>query len=287
MQVAGNADAAKQADVVAALLQYHVLDARVESTDFTETAAFVPTLLTNETYTTVEGGQVVGGIAKDGGVSIFSGLKKESKVSTADVKFDGGVVHVIDTVLTIPGSIADAAAANNLTSLVEALTAAKLVDTVLSLDTATVFAPTNKAFEKIADVAANLTTEKLASVLTYHVVNGTAAYSSGLKNGDVPTVNGQSVTIEVNDGAVKVNDAKVVVADVLVSNGVVHVIDSVLLPKADDEVTPSGTAAPSGTVPTSGTGSAPTSAFTGAATRPTGVMAAGVLGAAAVMAMAM
>ena len=167
----------------------------MKSTDFTETAAFVPTLLTNTTYTNVTGGQVVEGIAKDGGVSIFSGGRAESKVSTADVTFDGGVVHVIDSVLTIPASIAETAAAANLTQLTGALTKANLVTAVTEAEDVTVFAPTNEAFEKIASVAAGLSVEELTDVLTYHVVAGTVGYSTELESGDIPTLNGASVKV--------------------------------------------------------------------------------------------
>lgn len=224
--LAANPGAADQADVVAALLQYHVLGALVPSTGFSETPAYVATLLTDPMYTNVTGGQVVEGVAKDGGVSVFSGGRAESKVETADVTFDGGVVHVIDTVLTIPGSIADAATAANLSSLAEAVVATNLLSVVEGIEDITLFAPTNEAFAAIADVAATLSPEELAAVLQYHVVAGTVAYSGELESGEVETANGASINIEVSDSGVKVNDATVVVADVLVANGVVHVIDA-------------------------------------------------------------
>ena len=242
--------------------------------------------MTNTTYTNVTGGQVVEGVSKDGGVSIFSGNRAESKVATADVTFDGGVVHVIDTVLTIPASIADTAAANNLTQLTGALTKADLVSAVTEAKDVTVFAPTNEAFEAIAEVAAGLSVEELTDILTYHVVAGTVAYSTKLESGEVPTLNGANVKVEVSESGVKINDATVVVADVLVANGVVHVIDKVLLPAADN-ATSTSTAAGTGMMP-SATGAPSASAtFTGAASRPTGAIAAAVLLGAGVAAAAM
>lgn len=244
-------------------------------------------MLTNTTYTNVTGGQVVEGVAKDGGVSIFSGNRAESKVATADVTFDGGVVHVIDTVLTIPASIADTAAANNLTQLTGALTKADLVGAVTEAEDVTVFAPTNEAFEAIAEVAAGLSVEELTNILTYHVVAGTVAYSTELESGEVPTLNGANVKVEVSESGVKINDATVVVADVLVANGVVHVIDKVLLPAADNATSTTTTAAGTGMMP-SATGAPSASAtFTGAASRPTGAIAAAVLLGAGVAAAAM
>lgn len=106
------------------------------------------------------------------------------------------------------------------------------MSTVNGLKDITVFAPTNAAFAKIADTAASLSTAQLTSVLAYHVVAGAVAYSTGLKEGvtSVKTVQGQSVKVTAGPAGVSANDAKVVTADVLVSNGVVHVIDAVLLP---------------------------------------------------------
>jgi uncharacterized surface protein with fasciclin (FAS1) repeats len=88
----------------------------------------------------------------------------------------------------------------------------------------TVFAPTNAAFAAIANVT--LSKEQLTEVLEYHVIAGTVAYSTLLTNGEkVATAEGDDVTITLANGTVLVNDAKVVEADVLISNGVVHVID--------------------------------------------------------------
>lgn len=135
------------------------------------------------------------------------------------------MIHIIDTVLTIPASDADTATAAGLTSLAGALTAAGVVSTVNGLKDVTIFAPSNDAFAAIASTAANLTTAQIASILTYHVVQGTVGYSSLLSNISLTTVNGAKVTITVAGGNVFVNSAKVILADVLVSNGVVHVID--------------------------------------------------------------
>lgn len=142
-----------------------------------------------------------------------------------DLNFDGGVIHVIDTVLTIPASVSDTAAAANLTAVAGALTRANLVDTVNGLKDVTVFAPSNAAFSAIGSATGNLTMEALSGILTYHVVQGTVGYSSMLSNTTLMTVGGGNVTISIIDGSVFVNSAKVIVPDVLVANGVVHVID--------------------------------------------------------------
>jgi uncharacterized surface protein with fasciclin (FAS1) repeats len=125
-----------------------------------------------------------------------------------------------------------AVSAGNFNTLATALKAANLVDTLKGKGPFTVFAPTDEAFAKIpkADLEALLKDKaKLKSVLTYHVVSG-KVMSSDLKAGDVKTVQGSAVAVSLTDGA-KINDAKVIAADVAADNGVIHAIDTVLMPK--------------------------------------------------------
>jgi uncharacterized surface protein with fasciclin (FAS1) repeats len=132
------------------------------------------------------------------------------------------------------GTIVDiAAGADNLTTLVAAVTAADLVETLQGPGPFTVFAPTDEAFAALPAglLDALLLPENkdtLAKILTYHVVPS-AVMAADVTDGDVATVEGQSVTLSTADG-VTVNGAKVVQADVVADNGVVHVIDAVLLP---------------------------------------------------------
>lgn len=128
-----NASITADPGLVIAVLSYHVLQGTIPSSAITETPVFAKTLLSNTSYTNVTGGQVVQAQAMDGGVMITSGLLRESHVTTADVSFDGGVVHIIDSVLTIPTSPSATAIGANLTALAGALTSANLVGTVDSL----------------------------------------------------------------------------------------------------------------------------------------------------------
>jgi uncharacterized surface protein with fasciclin (FAS1) repeats len=116
-----------------------------------------------------------------------------------------------------------------LTSLAGALNATGLLGAVDSLEALTVFAPTNEAFAEIADVAANLTTEQLSAVLTYHAVPARVMSFDLQPTQDAPTVNGAALPIRVENGTVFVGTggAKVIQANVLTANGVVHVIDKV------------------------------------------------------------
>ena len=125
-----------------------------------------------------------------------------------------------------------AVAAGNFKTLVTALQVAGLVDTLKSKGPFTVFAPTDEAFAKIpkADLDALLKDKaKLTSVLTYHVVPG-KILSKDIKPGKVKTVQGSELTI-ATAGGVTVDGVKVIAADIKADNGVIHVIDSVLMPK--------------------------------------------------------
>jgi len=125
-----------------------------------------------------------------------------------------------------------AVAAGNFKTLVVALKTADLVNTLKGKGPFTVFAPTDEAFAKIpkADLDALLANkEKLSAVLTYHVVPG-KVMAKDVKAGDVATVNGKTIKITTANGVV-VNTSKVTATDIEASNGVIHVIDSVLMPK--------------------------------------------------------
>jgi uncharacterized surface protein with fasciclin (FAS1) repeats len=129
-----------------------------------------------------------------------------------------------------------AVAAGSFKTLAAALQAADLVDTLKGKGPFTVFAPTDEAFAKLpAGTVENLlkpeNKDKLVAILTYHVVPGRVLAAQVIKMTSAKTVNGQSLAIHVDGGTVMVDNAKVIKTDILCSNGVIHVIDSVILPK--------------------------------------------------------
>ena len=143
-------------------------------------------------------------------------------VALAATTFTAQAADIVDT----------AVAAGQFKTLATALQAAGLVETLKGKGPFTVFAPTDAAFAKLppGTVEALLKDKaKLASILTYHVVAG-KVMAKDVKAGDVKTVNGQSLMVKT-DGGVTVNGAKVVQADIGADNGVIHVIDTVVLPK--------------------------------------------------------
>ena len=127
-----------------------------------------------------------------------------------------------------------AIAAGSFNTLVAAVKAAGLVETLSGPGPFTVFAPTDEAFAQIpeADLNALLADkEALTAVLTYHVVTGAVRSTDVVKLSSAETVNGQSVTIKTMDGKVMIDGATVVSADIEASNGIIHVIDKVILPQ--------------------------------------------------------
>ncbi|KAF4982844.1 hypothetical protein FZEAL_1636 [Fusarium zealandicum] len=239
--------------IIAAILSYHVLNGTYYASNFTDTPMFIESLLTNTTYSNVTGGQVVEAVAMDDTVSFYSGLRAESNVTEANLNFTGGVIHIINRVLTIPMNLTDTAIAANLSAAAGALIQADVVSDLVATQNITVFAPSNAAFAQIGSVVGDLSDDDLGGILAYHVINGTVGYSSMLENGTLETAGGEDITISIIDGDVYVNEAKVIIPDVLISNGVVHVIDGVLNPD-----NPSATADPSA--------STKTPAFSGAST---------------------
>jgi uncharacterized surface protein with fasciclin (FAS1) repeats len=153
-----------------------------------------------------------------------------------------GALAVVATAFaqdTMSKNIVEIASANkDFTTLVTAIKAAGLVETLSGKGPFTVFAPTNDAFAKlpkgtVEDLLKPANKAKLTAILTYHVVGAKVLAADAIKmdGKSAKTVNGQEIAIKVKDGKVMVNDATVTTADIVGSNGVIHVIDSVLLPK--------------------------------------------------------
>jgi uncharacterized surface protein with fasciclin (FAS1) repeats len=128
-----------------------------------------------------------------------------------------------------------AVAAGSFRTLAQALQAADLVDTLKGAGPFTVFAPTDEAFAKLPagtleDLLKPENKAKLRAILTYHVIRGKVMSPEVVKLSSAKTVNGQELKINTSGGAVMVNDARVVKTDIAASNGVIHVVDAVILP---------------------------------------------------------
>jgi len=230
-----NSDAGSMLDndqFVQSLLRYHVLQSTVYASDITQTPVFAPTYLNSSMYSNVTGGQVVEARMQDDEAQFVSGLKQVSTVAQPNVNYTNGVVHIIDDVLMIPGNLTSTAQNANLTAFLGAAQNASVASTLLGAEDLTIFAPSNAAFQDIGSLVGNLTMDQLANILSYHVIEGTVAYSSDLSNTSLTTLQGDDVEITIANGAVMVNNATVTNANILFAGGVIHVIDQVLNPNS-------------------------------------------------------
>lgn len=257
--------AAVDPGLIEQILRYHLFKGVVKAADINEIPQFVPSYLNYSgivldgevSGSNVTGGQVVSvNLDEEGNAIVTSGIKSTSQVVVAvslfsfrqyartiqtnkppqDLEFENGVIHIIDKLLIIPLSVSATLIAGNFTALAGAATQADLVAPLEDLSDITIFAPNNDAFQRLAASNFTATDEELASILKYHVVQGTVGYSTTLANNTkLPTLNGEELDITISaDGAVFVNAARVINADILLENGVLHVIDEVLNPATPD-----------------------------------------------------
>jgi uncharacterized surface protein with fasciclin (FAS1) repeats len=203
------------------ILSYHVLGTEVASSAITNGAIVQPLSPTNTLKLTLK---------TNGDVFV-----NQAQVTTADINADNGIVHVLNAVVLPAETVVDVAIDNGYTSLTAAVVKAELLPALTNpLATLTVFAPTNTAFDNLAtalgtDLAGVLASPNLTEILTYHVLATEVTSTQLVNNSNVPTLNGQTVLVTTTP-TVKINESNVTLADVQAQNGVVHVIDAVLLP---------------------------------------------------------
>ncbi len=218
------------------ILTYHVVAGKVLAADVVK--------LDGKSAKTVNGAEVKIGVS--GGKVTLNG---NVNVTATDIVASNGVIHVIDTVLLPPAAapasaapavvgktIVDIAAGDTrFSTLVAAVKAAGLVDTLNGAGPFTVFAPTNSAFAVLGEDTINglLKPENkkaLTDILLYHVAAGKVGSADVVKTHAVKTVLGRNVNVSLRDGGVFINSARIQIVDIQASNGVIHVIDTVLLP---------------------------------------------------------
>jgi len=211
------------------ILTYHVVSGKVMAADVSGLTS-ATTVLGKDVAIKVDMGNV---------------YINDAKVIITDIETSNGVIHVIDAVILPPSdeaaaesnTIVDVAVADGrFTTLVAAVEAAGLVETLSGEGPFTVFAPTDDAFGALpAGTLDSLllpeNKQQLTDILTYHVVSGKVMAADVVTLTSAPTVLGKDITITVKDGKVYLNDTvQVIITDVEASNGVIHVIDAVLLP---------------------------------------------------------
>jgi transforming growth factor-beta-induced protein len=198
------------------VLHYHLVKGRARSAD-----------LSSGKIITVQGSAA--------NIDLGTGVRINSaNVIAADVEAANGVIHVIDSVLLPPPDLVDTAVANpDFSTLVTALQAAGLVDALKADGPFTVFAPNNAAFAALPAGTLNALladTNRLRHILLYHVNHGPRLRAADLTTGSIRTMHGAPLRIQVGESGVAANQASVLAADIEAGNGVIHVVDEVLLP---------------------------------------------------------
>jgi transforming growth factor-beta-induced protein len=207
------------------ILKYHVLGKRVTSDD-------INNMTLPEQVETLSGLRSI--VDKNGNAVKIN----DATVTLADVSNTNGIIHVIDTVLLPPTDIAYTTLNTIFKMLVELMTAANLTETLKGAGPFTVFAPTDEAFRKLPEgVLADLwrpeNKAKLTRILQYHVVGSlvtTGASNRMTLPAQVKMLGGGTITLTKDGNSIKINDANVTTADVPNTNGIIHIIDTVLMP---------------------------------------------------------
>ena len=230
-------------------LQYHVLKGTrpVSSLEEGITQEW-ESLSTDPRFTTVQGGQRVTTYrTASNEVTFITGLGTRCTLLTAvystdymarnmtdllqDLTFGGGIVQIIDSPLTPPQDIVPTTSQYSLTSFQGALFAAKRTEALTAAKGITIFVPNNDAFKALGSAITQITLEELSSVISYHVLANETIYSSELRNAStLTTAYGGQLTVLEYGNKLFINTAQITEKDILIKNGVIHAIDTVLNP---------------------------------------------------------
>ncbi|KAK1987668.1 fasciclin domain-containing protein [Colletotrichum cereale] len=215
------------------ILEYHILQGTV-STGALESGPSVlrPSLLQNPAWTNVTGGQNVMVNKQPGDVIVLTSSEgiRTTQVE-GDIRFAGGLIHVIDNLLIPPAKLENSTESFGLSAFLGALYAARLLPSLSEKKNVTIFAPRNEAFQRVAGSLKDLDEDAVRDLLNYHVVKGRILASSSLENGtSLSTLADQNLNVIRSGNNLFLNSAQVVQPDILLANGIMHIVDNVLNP---------------------------------------------------------
>lgn len=232
-QLNATSDAAFQA-----LIQYSLVKGGFARVSFTEEPQFVKSNLVDAKYANVTGGQALELVERGGQAVVISGNQTSCTLSKTDILSAGGIIHIVDQPLTLPAATINAITDSRLSFFVSLLTRGgylsratnQYVHQILDSTDVTYFIPnTAEALANFTANSANWQEEDFRKGFQYHVIPKYVGYSDNLKNGtSLTTVEGSNLTIYKQGDDIYVNSVKVISTDLLVSNGVVHVIEEFL-----------------------------------------------------------
>ncbi|KAL9096252.1 MAG: hypothetical protein Q9165_001775 [Trypethelium subeluteriae] len=222
--------------IARALLTYHVLDGTYTTDSIPDSdekqvvhSFLQPPILTNVTH----GAAVKLSRSGGTGVIVESGLQVIGGVEEADIHFDGGIIHTLNSSMVLPHNISTTAQLGNLSEFLDAMDVADSVTSLESLKDVTVFIPHNLAFERLNPLLGLLKPSQLASILEYHAVTDKVLYHRSMAESErtLQTLQGSSVHVHTDEtGEIYVNNARIVRQDLIIYGGVAHIIDDVLVP---------------------------------------------------------
>ncbi|EPE26712.1 FAS1 [Glarea lozoyensis ATCC 20868] len=210
--------------IITNVLEYHILSGSKTAAQLIPGApVFIPTLLTNPSFSNVSGGATVENVKQAGDVVVF------------DLEFNGGYVQVIDSLLIPPANLTTTIESFNLTSFEGALYQTNKLTNYTTTPNSTIFVPQNDAFQALGPAIANMTTDQLSAILDYHLIPSQVLYTPNLTNGSTfVTANGGKITVRQGGNNLYINSAQLLNANILIANGVLHTIDNVLNPAGPD-----------------------------------------------------
>ncbi|KAG8762694.1 hypothetical protein FRC11_008009 [Ceratobasidium sp. 423] len=227
------------AGLLTSIISYHIVEGRYNASDFAREPnhTVIRTYLTNSSLVNLEGGrgQVLVVERDDGNDNDANILTVNDDVDIDRTgTYENLIIHVIDDVLPIPGTISETARQANLSAVAGALQTANLLAPLEAAQGITIFAPTNQAFNAalaaLGSQAQN--TSVVSAILANHVINGTTVYSTALTSQSFASAGGQPFSFSTNSSGIFVtsgsSSARIIRADIPVRNGVVHLIDNVL-----------------------------------------------------------
>jgi transforming growth factor-beta-induced protein len=226
------------------IILYHIVNGTHNSSSFSSGINIVPTLLNNGSFDKFPNNIALPIIVRknDTGLQVLHGTNDTANVTQADIKAINGIVHIIDSVLTLPISPSNTTKALGLNQFYTQLNNTNSTNNLDSKSGVTIFIPSDQAFNKAS--LNNLNASQIQNVLSYHVIDG-IYYSTNLTQftgpTNITTEQGKNITINNSNGNIQITDAsgntsRIVRSDILTNSGVIHIIDSVLIPSENSTI---------------------------------------------------
>ncbi|KAJ4140063.1 hypothetical protein NW768_001415 [Fusarium equiseti] len=220
------------------LLQYHILQGTVSAMKLKAGPAYVkPTLLMNPKWSNVTAGQNILINKQPDDVVFSTRYGNRATVINYDIKFQGGLIQIVDSLLIPPSGILQVLMASKVESFLGGLFKAGLMPSLADRNDITVFAPRDQAMENVGSTLNSMSAKELARVMGYHIVPGKVLVSTSLVNDTtLNTLAGEKTYIRQVGNEKFINSAKIITTDILISNGILHIISNVNNPMDADAV---------------------------------------------------